>query len=123
MLLPLLMQLGAFGVRRGAGRSRRASIRDGYENTLQKRRDLLDEFSRNRYVEIINSALPKEVKKEVAAIVKPFTKVKKSLPKVEQIDWKEFEQEVDAVNALFKIWQDELAILNDDDEILLIMNS
>lgn len=86
-------------------------------------RYILDQVVAEYYGEIVESDLPKPVKAEAAAVVRPFAKNKGArTPQVESVDWKALQADVTAVNRLIRIWNDELAA-DEDDELILMMVS
>lgn len=59
---------------------------------------------RDFYIELIESGASNETITKVAKLVKPYTKAKVRIPKVEQIDWWLFEKDAEAIKALLALW-------------------
>ena len=103
---------------------RKLTLRERPEAHL---RDILDRVVSEYYGEIVASDLPQSVKKEAAAVVKPFADKEarfKSVPPVAQVDWNALQRDADAVSAILRIWSDELAQreIDDEDEFLMMMH-
>ena len=91
-------------------------------NSLDRLWDLV---AKEHYEAIVASSLPKSVKREAAAIVKPFASGRKAMPTVAQVDWQALDRDASAVAALLALWSDEIRqreIDADDEEILMMMN-
>lgn len=93
---------------------------DFNQKKLRKKLEYDEQKAKEAYEEILESA-PIEVKKQAIAIVKPFSETNKKTPAPESIDWIALEHEKIRVNALLALWQEQIEINNEDDEILLLM--
>jgi hypothetical protein len=91
-------------------------------------RAILDRVVAEYYGEIVASDAPQAVKAEAGKLVKPFADKQarfKFVPPVAQVDWKALQRDSDAVAAIIRIWSDEIAqrdIDEDDDDILMMMH-
>lgn len=108
------------------GKRRKRTLKEQPEKHL---RAILDRVVSEYYGEIVEADLPAKVKKEAAAIVKPFADKEaryKSVPPVAQVDWTALQRDAEAVAAILRIWSDELAQrdidVDDDDTILMMMH-
>lgn len=84
---------------------------------------ILDKVVSEYYGEIISSDLPQAVKKEAAAVVKPFVETKKKgIPKTTQVDWAALQRDADAVGTILQIWHEELLAkeIEDEDEFMMM---
>lgn len=103
------------------GKRRKATLADQPNEHL---RQILDRVVSEYYGDIVAADLPQSVKKEAAAIVKPFAEKQaryKSVPKAAEVDWVALERNAEAVASLIRLWNEELALQNEDDEILMIL--
>lgn len=75
------------------------------------------------YESLINSGAPTKVKKQAAAVVKPFASKPAKLPKASQVDWAALEMDVARVEKLLKILEEQgiLRAIDDDDETIFLM--
>jgi len=77
------------------------------------------------YQQIINSEAPKSVKKEAAAVIRPYVEKRaKIIPRVSSVDWQRLADDIYAVQQLFRIWREEVRqreIDEDDEEILMLL--
>ena len=75
------------------------------------------------YEELLESNAPSKVKKQAAAIVKPFVNRPSKIPKSSQVDWASLEMDVVRVEKLLKILEEQglLRAIDDDDETILLM--
>lgn len=90
-------------------------------------RQILDRVIAEYYGEIVDADVPQAVKKEAAAIVKPFADKAarfKSVPAVAQVDWDALQRDADAVEGILQIWSDEVRREQEynDDEFMFFMN-
>jgi len=86
--------------------------------------DMLWDLVLSEYYEsLVDSPAPDKVKKQAAAIVKPFAKHPVKLPKADQIDWAALEMDVARVEKLLRIMEEQgiLRAIDDDDETILMM--
>lgn len=76
------------------------------------------------YAELTEPEVPKAVTAKAVAIVKPYVGAgAKAVPQPQVIDWKALERDAEKVSALLALWTDEMerqAILDDDDEIVML---
>ena len=93
---------------------------DFYEKRYKKKREYEELKAKEAYEELLESA-PIEIKKQAIAIVKPFAETKKKTPPVNSVDWAALEYEAIRVNALLALWQEQLDIEREDEEILFLM--
>ena len=93
---------------------------DFNQKKLRKKLEYDEQKAKEAYEEILESA-PIEVKKQAIAIVKPFSETNKKTPAPASIDWIALEREAYRVNALLALWQEQIDIEREDEEILLLM--
>jgi hypothetical protein len=60
------------------------------------------------------------VKKEAAAIVKPYAETRAKVPPPAAIDWEAFSRDAEATLALFELWNYEMSLLDDDDDVAML---
>lgn len=105
------------------GKRRKLTLKEQPEKHL---RSILDSVVAEYYGEIVASALPKSVKAEAAALVKPFVEGKpQAIPKPAAVDWLALQQDAFAVAGLIRLWNEEMnarAIEDEDEELLLMVN-
>jgi hypothetical protein len=85
--------------------------------------EILDRAVSEYYAEIIDSDLPKEAKKEAAAVVRPFVdKRVQGIPTPASVDWQALQENAERVGLLIRIWHEELLArdIDDEDELLLM---
>ena len=88
------------------GKRRKAKLEEQPNKHL---RYILDKVVSEYYGEIIAADLPQAVKREAAAIVKPFVDKKtQGIPKPEVVDWVALQRDADSIGALLQIWHEEL---------------
>ena len=91
-----------------------------HQKKLRKKLEYDEQKAKEAYEELLESA-PIEVKKQAIAIVKPFSETNKKTPAPASIDWIALEREAYRVNALLALWQEQIDIEREDEEILLLM--
>lgn len=104
------------------GKRKKLTLKDRPSDHLN---DIFRRVVAEHYGQIVESDLPKSVKAEAAAIVKPFAKTKKRVPSVMQVDWDALDRDAAAVSAILALWNNEIAqqaIDDDDEDILMLMN-
>lgn len=120
MLIPLLMNLGMLGSgplpSGGGGR---------HYGARPARPVHFSHAPSYYYRKIIESDAPKAIKREAAAIVRPYTKKKSAaIPKVREVDWRELALVTEILNALIRIWIEEVKaaeIESDDEEWMMAL--
>lgn len=105
------------------GKRRRATLADKPNEHL---RQILDRVVAEYYAEIVESDLPTAIKQEAAAAVRPFAERKarhQAIPQALNVDWARLQHDAGAVGAILRIWHDEIAQedIDDDETILLLM--
>jgi len=63
----------------------------------------------------------KEAQKEAVAVVREFTESKAVKPRVTSIDWNALERDVEKVQALLKLWSDEAAAMQEEEDMVAIL--
>lgn len=91
-----------------------------HQKKLRKKIEYDEQKAKEAYAELLELA-PIEVKKQAIAIVKPFAETNKKTPAPASIDWVALEREAYRVDALLALWQEQLGIEREDEEILLLM--
>lgn len=101
------------------GKRKRRKLIDQPERHL---RWILEKVVAEYYADIIASDVPQSVKREAAALVKPYAEIDKGIPPVAVIDWDAVQRNADAVGTILQIWHEEVQrdIDADDEEILIL---
>lgn len=132
MLLTLLSFVGIAVVQPAATTS--GSGHPVYWQGKRKKRKLVDQPNKHLeyilhkvvseyYRDIVESDLPKEVKKEAAKVVRPFVDKKvQGIPKTNSVDWIALQRESDRIGLLLEIWNEELIAAEIDDEEILLLS-
>ena len=85
---------------------------------------LWDLVASEYYAELVDSDAAQTVKKQAAAIVKPYTDKKAAVPKAKDVNWAALKKDAERVAALLALWQEQVLageIADDDEDILLMM--
>lgn len=81
----------------------------------------VEEWVDEMYAEIVASKLPKEVKREAGAIVRPFVEQsKQKVPEPGKVDWAALSLEMDAVRAIVRIWEREFREEEEEEEMFFL---
>ena len=118
---PTPPQPGAGG---GGGISRRHAY--GPANWRRKKwsqtvNEWVDSTAAEMYADLVAPSMPKEVRKEAAALVKPYADTG-GIPKPAVVDWEALQADADRVLDIIALWNEEMRereILDDDDDILM----
>lgn len=81
----------------------------------------VDASASEMYADLTASDMPKAVRKEAAALVRPFSE-SKGIPNPQVVDWDALAADASAVLELLSLWRreaDDRDILDDDDDILM----
>lgn len=79
----------------------------------------VDADAKEMYREIVAEA-PKEIKAQAAKIVRPYTKATRPIPKPQSVDWEALNAEADRVQALFRLWREEIDHQEDEEELIFL---
>jgi len=92
--------------------------------TGKSRKHRIDDFVTKAMSELYQEITIPKIKKQAAKIVRPFIVdgVKPiTIPSVSVIDWEKMEKDSERVSALLKLWQEQVADLEDEEMLLMLM--
>ena len=82
---------------------------------------ILDKVVAEYYGDIVESDLPKAVKREAAEVVEPFVERKtRGIPKPANIDWVALQRDADAVGTILQIWHEELQEIEEEEDLMMM---
>lgn len=81
----------------------------------------VDSTAAEMYADLVAPSMPKEVRKEAAALVKPYADTG-GIPQPKAVDWEALSSDADRALEIIALWNEEMLnreILDDDDDILM----
>ena len=80
--------------------------------------EILEKAASDVYAEL---AKKKEIQAQVVEIIRPFTDSSAKKPQVASIDWYAVERDVKATQALLQLWSDQVAGMQEEEDMFAIL--